>query len=236
MSLKGLRVYFLSKVQYRQLLPVNCLDKAFKFPELNGPWRGWIKVLLHCVHWLWLFTCVSKEVRGQTPLVAKRPVTLCTLIWPFTCVSTEMLGQNTRVVKRPVTLWTLIWLFTCVSTEMLGQITRVGKRLVTLCTLIWLFTCVSTEVRGQMVQHVKHLVTMYTLIWFFPCVSIGESVMITNCFFLLDVLMRLSLWIYTHVNLEIVHRCKSLVTFFAVPCSVCCASQAVIFHMSLHKV
>ena len=43
---------------------------------------------------------------------------------------------------------------------------------------------------GQMVQHVKNLVTMYTLIWFFPCVSIGESVMIANFFFLLDVLMR----------------------------------------------
>ena len=38
-------------------------------------------------------------------------------------------------------------------------------------------------------QHVKNLVTMYTLIWFFPCVSIGESVMIANFFFLLDVLM-----------------------------------------------
>ena len=73
---------------------------------------------------------------------------------------------------------------------MLGQMTWVDKGLVTLCTLIWLFTCVSTVVHGQMVQHVKNLVTMYTLIWFFPCVSIGESVMIANFFFLLDVLMR----------------------------------------------
>ena len=39
---------------------------------------------------------------GQTPLVVKRLVTLCTLICFFTCVSTEMIGQKKRslVVRK----------------------------------------------------------------------------------------------------------------------------------------
>ena len=41
----------------------------------------------------------------------KRLVTLWTLIWLFACVSTEVRGQTTRHVKRLVTLWALIYGF-----------------------------------------------------------------------------------------------------------------------------
>ena len=49
---------------------------------------------------------------GQMTWVDKGLVTLCTLIWLFTCVSTEVRAQMTQLVKRLVTLCTLIWLFT----------------------------------------------------------------------------------------------------------------------------
>ena len=54
---------------------------------------------------------------GKMTWLDKGPVTLCPLIWLFTCVSTEVRGQTTQMVKRLVTLRTLIWLFTCMSTE-----------------------------------------------------------------------------------------------------------------------
>ena len=66
----------------------------------------------------------------------KRLVTLCTLLWLFTCVSSEVRGQITKLVKCLVTLCTLIWLFTCVSSEVCGQSTGPVKHFVAFFTLI----------------------------------------------------------------------------------------------------
>ena len=78
---------------------------------MRGQTTQLVKRLVTLCTLIWLFTCVSTEVRGQITRVGKRLVTLCILIR----VSTEVRGQMVQHVKHLVTMYTLIRFVPCVS-------------------------------------------------------------------------------------------------------------------------